>query len=247
MQDSWLYGMSLRKNRSKALPVNSRICGLDGINDQISIDNSGTPGSPFDWETTSTFTWAIQFTFFSVKTQNYFFTKQSAASGYYSYYDSGTKMFYLMYRYTSGTVQNFGMALLFTPTLGTPYILVFINKGLNVINNNIGIAIYNATTGAFITNAVTHAGGTPFAGSIKNTQIVSFGNNITGIVTKITSWNAAMSDPQVTDLVTRMVNNTIEGHSLYSSNCVGYWREYLPKIKLINAKDQTYNGTPVNF
>jgi hypothetical protein len=254
MQDSWLYGMSLRKNRSKALPVNSRKAGLDGIDDYININNSGNVGSPYDFEYNQAFTFAIKLT----PRANLgaggcgIFAKDTATAGYYMLIDSSYKLQFCAIQSNGNRISAAGVTGGSGPD-ATTY-AIFRYNGSGDIKNGLWFYLYTPTMVRTVVNGLGFANvGSPvLTTTIRNTKALSIGgffggsNSFKGVLEHASVWNTILDDPQTNELAARMANDTVNVHPLYNSNCVGYWREFLAG-QVINAKNQTYNGTYSGF
>jgi hypothetical protein len=220
---------------------------LDGIDDQITLQNTGVSGNPYDYEYNSVLTWCIQFTvtkFANNASIKYPVAKTGNGFQFSYYTNPGQNQLTFGYQHSTGSTYVIVPYAAFSPINNQPLILFGTSSGTGT-SAGILLTVYNGVTGTYILTGGTGAGVLAGA-SIKNTNPYK----ITGdpmIFSHLSMWNnVVMSAAQKDNLAARILNRTVEGHALYSSNCVGYWKEYLPGT-LVNVKDQTYNGVFSGF
>jgi hypothetical protein len=218
---------------------------LDGIDDTITLQNTGVPGNPYDYEYNSVLTWAIQITVtkFATTPLNRQIIRK-VGNGFLLFYSTAPNQLAFGYQHSSGSTYVIVPQAAFSPVNNQSLILFGTSTGAGT-SAGILLAVHNGLTGAFILNGGTGSGVVAGA-SIKNTNpyIITADPMILG---HLSMWNGvAMNSTQKQELANRILNRTVEGHSLYNSNCAGYWKEFLPGY-VINVKDGLYNGVYSGF
>jgi hypothetical protein len=229
---------------------------FDGVDDYFSSDNSGNVGSAYDIERTDVFSMGVAFNMTkssTPQTDNIFFSKRQGNTGigYFFEIDSLQLRAGFIYSGNFGSISsNVNMV-----TLGSIFYIVLTYDGTSSVN---GLTIYFYNVNATLLGVFSVANGNAIVlgtasipSTIKNTGSLLFGSNtisfFQGAQWHHSIFNVTLTSTEAQELATRMVNNSVGSHSRYDSNCTGYWRDYLPKVKLINHKNQFYNSSPINF
>jgi hypothetical protein len=125
-------------------------------------------------------------------------------------------------------------------SINNDYIMILSTAGSGLIDV---MSVYNGA-GSIQASLGQGSGGLTPNTSIKNTaQLGLYGGGVLG---HISYWNLQMNSTQKDELALKIAQDKVKDHSLYASNCVGYWREFMSG-KVINAVDPTYNGTYSGF
>jgi hypothetical protein len=219
------------------------ICGLDGIDDFITVDNSAT-GSPYDLEYTDPWTMAIAFNVRSI----------NGASANFFQKVTGGKGFLLDLRPSTSTTYEVRLNILYDAShiiqrnlsgwiYGVDFIMIISIPG----GGPIDVMRAYDKTGNIIGTFGQSSGGVAGTTTIKNGGALAFvGSGFKGIFSHPSLWNVAMNNTQKDELAVAMAQDKVKAHSLYAANCTGYWKEFLPG-KVVNVKNNTYNGTYSGF
>jgi len=260
MNDPWLFGQSLRKNRSKALPVRFKYFNpsLDGLDDFISIDNSQNVGNPYSFDRTNPFTLAQIITPKITSLINFsMFDKRTSNAGYFFGINASSQMFASFNTPSGQRGALLSSGLGFGNNIKTIWIISFSG---NSDASGFTIRQYNGGTGA-LTQAATIANGDAsilggvtgvMTGTLTNTTPLNIGKNFVGgattkaIIERPSIWNIELNSTQAQDLANRMIADTVKDMTIYPSNCVGYWRNATDQTYL-NEVNTTYNGTLNGF
>jgi hypothetical protein len=237
----------------------TRLLAFDGVDDYISVNNSQNVSNPYDLERTNSFSLAAKITpgkTTFIGSSMDIINKVSGTSGYFLGLASGLAP---LFGFTEGGVTKYmGASSGFGITQDVEGYIVATYDGSSNLNTGIVIHIYNSsgTISQRCTQAggtLSNVGGTTLSGTIKNTTAIWFGRN-TAITTRYflgkqshySIWNVAFTNTQADELVTKMMQDKVSTHTIYSASCLGYWREFVGTLA-INSINSTYNGTLNNF
>lgn len=255
-----LYPHLLRERLIGGLPITpSLITYYDGIDNFATIDNSNAVGNPYDFERTNAFSLAIAFSCsidtFPSSSQD-LISKSSSTAGYFMNLSNGLGVNFIFLE--GGVFKVMSTASGFGISANSESIVIATYDGSSNLNTGTVVHIY---TGAGLLSqrctvaggTLSNSGGSTLAGTIRNTTNAWFARNpvvttryFIGTHRHPSIWNIALSNTQCDDLVNRMISNTVTGHANYA-NCVGYWRDVIGNVKILNNKNETYNATLNNF
>jgi hypothetical protein len=245
----------------EGLPVAPSLqLGFDGVDDYVSIEGSNVPGNPYDFEYTDSFIVALKIKtpkrFISGK--NLFLYSKMASSlvtanvkGYTSYID-GSTLGINMGMFSNGSTSRVQVVSVGSISPDAEYIFIFEH------NPTPQFSYYAGATGTLIFTNTSIGNGSYDSlsgGTIKNTGKLTFGvrdivNNIgfyDGLLSHISIFSGTMNATVRNDLALKIAQNKVKEHSLYNSNCLGYWRQIMGKKLWINEKNPLYHGTLNNF
>lgn len=232
----------------------SRLLGFDGENDYISIDNSDVVGNPYDLGRTDAFSFAGVFHNNGRSRDNIrFFDKRTSNSGYI--FGTATTGLLLIGFNTSAGLQGMLAGSGYGTSTESKSFCIGTYDGSGNAN---GFIIYLYTANGSYSATISIGSGTGgVTGSadlgvndLKNSTSVVVGRNYptgTALYTKaslahLSMWNKVLTRTESDSLVNKMLNDTVNTHSVYSANCIGYWREFAG-TRAINAVNPIYNGT----
>jgi hypothetical protein len=257
---SWLFGESLKKNRSAGLPRSFKLFSytLDGVDDFISINNSNVLGNPYDFDRTNAFTLAQIVTPRVASLSNFaMWDKRSTSAGYFWGVNSSSQMFASFNTPSGqrGALINSGIG--FGKDVKTIWIISFSG---NSDATGFTLRQYNGNTGNLIQTASISGGGASILGGVtgvmtgdlRNTSYINIGKNFVGggftkaDIQHPSIWNVEFNGTQAQELASKIINDTVKSHSVYSSNCVGYWKNAVEQT-LLNEINNTYNGILSGF
>jgi hypothetical protein len=252
MNDPWLYGMSLRKNRSKALPTKGeKELLFNGTNQRIDIINSNNVGSIFDFGNTNPFTLAGKIITQSTASQ-LIFDKRNSFAPFVGYYieltiKNSRLALWLVFRQSDGSSFALETTTL-NIMLNMPYFFVIGYNG----SGGIFLDVYDSR-GLLLPSGGAGSGALNGAASINNVGKLVIGANYNsvlpfkGYIGTPCVFNIALNPTQRAELALAMINNAVGGHSLYNSNCVAHWENFPYSGEVLNRKNSNYNGLLINF
>jgi len=244
----FLTGNLKKKKQITGLPYGKYNHYFNGTSEYVSIDNSDVSGNPYDFDVTNNFTIAMSLTPQNADNSSYpFYMQKGGVSGspmWALYYESSRSV--LNFYCTDGTREQF-IGNVIGVTGGTNYIVIctFLNDGTGHLV--LKIKTYD-TNGTILANQTV----SPINNltTIKSTTKVFFAAKNGGVFHKgyfgqPCIFNTNLTGAQCDELALNIVNKNVNSHSLYASNCVGYWKQFAGK--LINMVNRTYDGTYNGF